>query len=59
MRSASSHTFKFYRDGSVVQNIVINSMTQAFYDYAIEVNGTSAWLIACNINNIMNESKSC
>ena len=52
--SASSHTFKFYRDGSVVQNIVINSMTQAFYDYAIEVNGTSAWLIACNINNIMN-----
>lgn len=53
---ANSHTFKFYRDGSVVQNIVINSMTQAFYDYAIEVNGTSAWLIACNINNIMNEA---
>jgi len=54
--SANSHTFKFYRDGSVVQNIVINSMTQAFYDYAIEVNGTSAWLIACNLNNIMNEA---
>ena len=54
--SANSHTFKFYRDGSVVQNIVINSMTQAFYDYAIEVNGTSAWLIACNINSIMNEA---
>ena len=54
--TASSHTFKFYRDGSVVQNIVVNSMTQAFYDYAIEVNGTSAWLIACNINNIMNEA---
>ena len=54
--SASSHTFKFYRDGSVVQNIVVNSMTQAFYDYAIEVNGTSAWLIACNINSIMNEA---
>jgi len=53
--TASSHTFKFYRDGSVVTNIVVNSMTQAFYDYAIEVNGTSAWLIACNINNIMNE----
>ena len=54
--TASSHTFKFYRDGVVQQNIVINSMTQAFYDYAIEVNGTSAWLIACNINNIMNEA---
>ena len=53
--SATSHTFKFYRDGSVVQNIVINSLTQAFYDYAIEVDGTSAWLIACNLNSIMNE----
>lgn len=53
--SSTSHTFKFYRDGSVVQNIVINSLTDAFYDYAIEINGTSAWLIACNVNNIMNE----
>ena len=53
--TASSHTFKFYRDGSVVQNIVVNSLTDAFYDYAIEINGTSAWLIACNVNNIMNE----
>jgi len=54
--TASSHTFKFYRDGVVQQNIVINSMTQAFYDYAIEVNGTSAWLIACSLNNIMNNT---
>ena len=53
--SASSHTFKFYRDGGLVQNIVIGSLTQAFYDYAIEADGTSAWLIACNINSIMNE----
>ena len=53
--SSTSHTFKFYRDGSVVQNIVINSLTDAFYDYAIEINGTSAWLIACNVNSIMNE----
>ena len=53
--SATSHTFKFYRDGSVVQNIVINSLTQAYYDYAIEIDGTSAWLIACNVNSIMNE----
>ena len=57
-QSATSHTFKFYRDGSVVQNIVISSLTQALYDYAIEVNGTSAWLIASiasNVNSIMNE----
>jgi len=53
--SATSHTFKFYRDGSVVQNIVINSLTDAYYDYAIEADGTSAWLIACNVNSIMNE----
>ena len=53
--TSNSHTFKFYRDGSVVQNIVINSMTDAYYDYAIEVDGTSAWLIACNVNSIMNE----
>ena len=53
--NSTSHTFKFYRDGSVVQNIVVNSLTNAFYDYAIEINGTSAWLIACNVNSIMNE----
>ena len=53
--SSTSHTFKFYRDGSVVQNIVINSLTDAYYDYAIEADGTSAWLIACNVNSIMNE----
>ena len=53
--TASSHTFKFYRDGVVQTNIVVNSLTQAFYDYAIEINGTSAWLIACNVNSIMNE----
>ena len=56
MRCFKLTTFKFYRDGSVVQNIVISSLTQAFYDYAIEINGTSAWLIACNLNNIMNEA---
>ena len=54
-RAASSHTFKFYRDGSVVQNVVVNSLTDAYYDYAIEADGTSAWLIACNVNSIMNE----
>ena len=53
--SATSHTFKFYRGGSVVQNVVVNSMTDAYYDYAIEADGTSAWLIACNVNSIMNE----
>ena len=50
--TASSHTFKFINNGSVVNNIVVSSMTSAFYDFAIEINGTSAWLIACNVNSI-------
>ena len=60
--SATSHTFKFYRDGVIVQNqngddvdITVTSATDAYYDFAIEVDGTSAWLIACNVNSIMNE----
>ena len=53
--TSSSHTFKFYKDGGLQQNIVINSMTQAFYDYAIELNNGSAWLIACNANAINTE----
>ena len=36
-------------------DITVNSMTDAYYDYAIEADGTSAWLIACNVNSIMNE----
>ena len=53
--SATSHTFKFMRDGSVVQNIVISSLSNALYSYAIEVDGTSAWLIASSLTDLMNE----
>jgi hypothetical protein len=53
--TASAHSFKFYRDGTMVQSMIINSMTQAFYDYAIEVRGTSAWLVASNLNTITTE----
>ena len=59
---ATSHKFTFYRDGVIVQNqngvnadVTINSLTDAYYDYAIEVDGTDAFLIACNVNSIMNE----
>ena len=31
-------------------------MTSAIYDFAIELDGTSAWLIACNVNSINNEA---
>ena len=50
--TATSHTFKFLRDGSVYNNIVVSSATQSVYDFAIEIDGTSAWLIACNTNSI-------
>ena len=53
--TATSHTFKFLNDGVVNNNIVVSSMTNAFYDFAIEINGTSAWLIACNVNAINTE----
>ena len=61
----NSHRFYFVRDGVVMtgggtagvstKNIVVNSKTSAIYDFAIELDGTSAWLIACNVNSIMNE----
>ena len=54
--TATSHSFKFIDNGTVVQNIVVNSATDAFYDYAIEAQSTSeCWLIACNINSINTE----
>ena len=60
--SATSHKFTFYRDGAIVQNqngvnadVTINSLTDSYYDYALEVDGSDAFLIACNVNSIMNE----
>ena len=53
--SATSHNWVFYRDGSIITFQTINSLTQSFYDYAIEIQGTSAWLIACNANAINTE----
>jgi hypothetical protein len=53
--SASSHTIRFLEDGAAQTSFTVNSMTDAFYDYAIEINGTSAWLIGCNVNSINTE----
>ena len=54
--TATSHSFKFIDNGTVVQNIIVNSATDAFYDYALEAQSTSeCWLIACNINSINTE----
>jgi len=34
---------------------IVNSLTDAFYDYAIEISGTTAYLIACSVANINTE----
>ncbi len=52
--SATAHKYKFVRDGSVLHQQTVNSNTDAFYDYAIELND-SVWLIACNVNSINSE----
>lgn len=54
--SATAHRVSFQRDGAIEETFIVNSMTNALYDYAIEAIGTSAWLIGCNINNISTEA---
>ena len=34
-------------------NKLISSITDAFFDYAIEVQGSDVWLIACNVNSLL------
>jgi hypothetical protein len=53
--NATQHRYRFIRNGTTVDTVTINSTTDAFYDYAIEIDGTSAWLIACNVNSINTE----
>ena len=53
--NATQHRYRFIRNGTTVDMATINSTTDAFYDYAIEIDGTSAWLIACNVNSINTE----
>ena len=49
---AAGHKSVMYRDGVEIESDYINSNTLAVYDYAIEIQGTSAWLIGCNVNAI-------
>ena len=50
--SASSYTSTINVDGQAVNNITINSLTDSFYDYALEWDGTNLHVIACNIGDI-------
>lgn len=53
--SASSHTLTLGGSGLTSQTLTINSLTDAFYDYAFEMDGTDAHAIACNVNAINTE----
>lgn len=51
----SSHTYSVIQDGSVLHTATIGSTTDSYYDYAIEVIDSTAWMIGCNVNAINTE----
>ena len=53
--NTTSHKYKFVRDGVVLHEQVINSLTDSFFDYGIELQGSDAYLIACNVNSLNSE----
>jgi hypothetical protein len=53
--SSSSHTTSIGVSGSNSSDIVVQSLTDAYYDYAFEVDGTDVHVIRCNFNSINNE----
>jgi hypothetical protein len=50
--TASAHTVSFGGTGLTTSTLTINSVTDAFYDYAFEMDGTDAHTIACNVGDI-------
>lgn len=52
-QTANGHRSRLVAD--TTSNTGIGSITNAFYDYAIEVDGTDIHFIACNVNAINNE----
>ena len=53
--NGSSHTVQMYRDGVSQDSFEVSSMTNAYYDYALELSGSNAWMIACNADAINTE----
>jgi hypothetical protein len=49
---SNSHISSIGASGSNTSNVSISSLTDAYYDYAFEVDGTSVHVIACNFNDI-------
>ena len=50
--SSTSHTSTLGKDGVNINTSTVASLTDSYYDYAIEVDGTDVHAIACNFNDI-------
>ena len=50
----SSHKIQYYRDGVSQYSYNINSKTDAFYDYGIEIQTPDVYVFGCNVGDINN-----
>lgn len=53
--SATAHTVNFIANGSRVDGVTVNSMTDAVYDFGFELNGTTGYILYCNVGSINTE----
>jgi hypothetical protein len=53
-RNASNQIISNLYDGTN-NELTINSLTDAYYDYGFEVNGTDVYIIACNVGDLNSE----
>lgn len=53
-RSSTQHISVIHSGGNA-DTVVVNSATDAFYDYAFETDGSGLHVIACNVNQINTE----
>lgn len=51
-QSRARHDSKLMSSGVSVDTVVVNSETDAYYDYAVEWDGDDLHVIACNVNDI-------
>lgn len=54
-QATATHYSKLLLQGVEDDTVLINSETDAFYDYAVEWDGTDLHVIACNVNHINNQ----
>ena len=54
-RNASNQIISTLANSSTTDVLTINSLTDAFYDYGFEVNGTDVYIIACNVGDLNSE----